>query len=319
MTHPAAAPSGRWRAALAVLAATGLATATAPGHAQSGQEGRTAEAGLDSCTCAARSTCWRAPAATSRSRSVPTASCWWIPAIAEMSGPVLAAIRQVQAALAARETPVGFGSETRSELFALRAPPAPPKPIRYILNTHFHPDHTGGNDAIAGAGRTITGGNVAGDLVRRLPVGGGGRPRVGAAPDEPRRPLAALPRPADRRVLHAVLQARGPFQRRRHPAHSTCRPLTPTRDSLVWFRGSDVISTGDVFIQTGYPRIDLEAGGSINGIVDALNHILDLAFPEFRLEGGTMIVPGHGRLSRLVRRRVLPRHGDRSSATACRT
>ena len=68
-------------------------------------------------------------------------------------------------------------------------------------------------------------------------------------------------------------------------------------DSLVWFRGSDVISTGDLFLTTGYPVIDLEEGGSINGLIDSLNRILDLAFPEFRTEGGTMIVPGHGRLS----------------------
>ena len=42
--------------------------------------------------------------------------------------------------------------------------------------------------------------------------------------------------------------------------------------------------------------IDLERGGSINGVVDALNKILDVAFPDFRLEGGTLIVPGHGRV-----------------------
>jgi cyclase len=65
----------------------------------------------------------------------------------------------------------------------------------------------------------------------------------------------------------------------------------------VWFRGSDVISTGDLFLTTGYPVIELADGGSINGLVDSLNRILDLAFPEFRTEGGTMIVPGHGRLS----------------------
>jgi glyoxylase-like metal-dependent hydrolase (beta-lactamase superfamily II) len=68
-------------------------------------------------------------------------------------------------------------------------------------------------------------------------------------------------------------------------------------DTMVWFRGSDVIATGDLFSMDGYPRLDLDAGGSINGIVAGLNAILDLAFAEFRLEGGTLIVPGHGRLS----------------------
>ena len=68
-------------------------------------------------------------------------------------------------------------------------------------------------------------------------------------------------------------------------------------DSLVYFRHNDVIATGDVFMTTAFPVIDLERGGSINGVVDALNKILDIAFPEFRLEGGTLIVPGHGRVS----------------------
>jgi len=67
-------------------------------------------------------------------------------------------------------------------------------------------------------------------------------------------------------------------------------------DSLVYFRRHDVIATGDVFSTTGYPVIDLERGGSINGVVNALNRILDIAFPEFRLEGGTLVIPGHGRI-----------------------
>ena len=67
-------------------------------------------------------------------------------------------------------------------------------------------------------------------------------------------------------------------------------------DSLVYFRHNDVLATGDVFMPTSYPVIDLERGGSINGVVDALNKILDIAFPDFRLEGGTLIVPGHGRV-----------------------
>jgi glyoxylase-like metal-dependent hydrolase (beta-lactamase superfamily II) len=52
-----------------------------------------------------------------------------------------------------------------------------------------------------------------------------------------------------------------------------------------------------VFTPRSYPVIDIDRGGSINGEIDALNHIIDLAFPDFRLEGGTLIVPGHGRLS----------------------
>jgi len=68
-------------------------------------------------------------------------------------------------------------------------------------------------------------------------------------------------------------------------------------DTIVYFRYSDVISAGDVFRIDSYPVIDLERGGSIQGTIDGLNKILDIAIPQFRSQGGTYIVPGHGRLS----------------------
>ena len=67
-------------------------------------------------------------------------------------------------------------------------------------------------------------------------------------------------------------------------------------DSIVYFRGSDVIALGDLMATESYPVFDSEKGGSINGIIDGLNAVLDLAITEFRLEGGTMMVPGHGRI-----------------------
>ena len=67
-------------------------------------------------------------------------------------------------------------------------------------------------------------------------------------------------------------------------------------DSIVLFRGSDVISTGDIFTPGGYPFIDLERGGSVQGEIDALNHILDLTVPGHTQEGGTYVIPGHGRI-----------------------
>jgi cyclase len=67
-------------------------------------------------------------------------------------------------------------------------------------------------------------------------------------------------------------------------------------DSIVLFRGSNVLSAGDIFLTTGYPMIDLQRGGSIQGEIRALNHILDLTVPRSMQEGGTMVIPGHGRL-----------------------
>jgi glyoxylase-like metal-dependent hydrolase (beta-lactamase superfamily II) len=67
-------------------------------------------------------------------------------------------------------------------------------------------------------------------------------------------------------------------------------------DTIVYFRRSDVVSAGDIFNTTGYPVIDLERGGSLQGVIDGLNRILDLAIPKHHEEGGTYIIPGHGRV-----------------------
>jgi len=68
-------------------------------------------------------------------------------------------------------------------------------------------------------------------------------------------------------------------------------------DSIVFFRRSDVIATGDVYRTDSYPVVDLEKGGTVQGVIDALNLVLDLAVPAHHEEGGTFIVPGHGRIS----------------------
>jgi cyclase len=180
---------------------------------------------------------------------------------------------------------------------------APPKPIQFIVNTSVDPDHTGGNQKIAKAGRTFTGGNVAGDL-RGL---GEADPEDGAQiyayqtvlnrmsrPDgkNPPAPNGAWPAVTyDTDVLNFSHFFNGEaIQIIHQPAAHT------DTDSMVYFRGADVLATGDIFVTTGYPVIDLAKGGSLQGIIDGLNHILEIAIPEFRLEGGTMIVPGHGRL-----------------------
>jgi glyoxylase-like metal-dependent hydrolase (beta-lactamase superfamily II) len=68
-------------------------------------------------------------------------------------------------------------------------------------------------------------------------------------------------------------------------------------DSIVFFRHSEVISAGNVYSTISYPLIDVAKGGTIQGVIDGLNHILDLAVAEYRAQGGTWIIPGRGRLS----------------------
>jgi hypothetical protein len=68
-------------------------------------------------------------------------------------------------------------------------------------------------------------------------------------------------------------------------------------DSFVFFRHSEVISAGNLFSTVSYPLIDIEKGGSIQGVIDGLNHILDVAVAEYRAQGGTWVIPGRGRLS----------------------
>jgi cyclase len=216
--------------------------------------------------------------------------------LAAMSDKVLAAIRQIQSAEATNGVNVlQSGAEGRSSLRAIVDTPRPLRPIRYLVNTNVNADHTGANEKIAKAGRTYTGGNVAGSI---SDAGEGAAVmayetvlnRMVAA--KPALPFAALPTDTyhiDAMNLSHYFNGEGVQMIHAPAAHTD-------GDTMVWFRGSDVISTGDVFTPSSYPVIDLERGGSIQGTIDALNHILDMTIPEFRLEGGTMVVPGHGHL-----------------------
>jgi glyoxylase-like metal-dependent hydrolase (beta-lactamase superfamily II) len=218
--------------------------------------------------------------------------------LAQHADQVVAVIRQLQRDLDLRDRPLGFAAETRSSV-ASRHIEAPPKPIRYILNTHAHPESVGANEKLRLSGRTFTGGNVAGNIAdaaegaailahenvaqRMASPDAGGQL---AKPD-------ALPTDTyfnDTMKLSHFFNGEGIQLLHMPNAHTD-------GDSLVYFRGSDVIAAGDVYSTVTYPVIDRQRGGTINGIVTALNRILALSIAEFRTEGGTLIVPGQGRLS----------------------
>ncbi len=195
-----------------------------------------------------------------------------------------------------------FGADSRSSLELIMETNAPPKPIRWVLNTHRHGDHTGGNGALARAGATISAGNILGsvrdvietasivaheNVLLRMSNGFGDSPETEVD-------LELWPTETYIGEYYKLPYFNGEGVQMIH------QPNAHTDgDSMVWFRRSDVISTGDIFTQTSYPIVDLDSGGSIQGIIDSLNYILDLGFAEFRLEGGTIIIPGHGRMSDL--------------------
>jgi cyclase len=185
---------------------------------------------------------------------------------------------------------VDTGTEVEAPRVAAALRKLSDKPIRWVVNTNGDADHTGGNDALP---RLATGGTAG---------SGGPPPRIVAHQNVLNR-MSAGPKASQAAVSEALWPNDEYF--------------TPTKDfsfngeavvvyhvagahtdgdSMVHFRRSDVLATGDVFTPGRYPVIDLERGGSVQGLVDAVNQLLRITVPLKYQEAGTYVIPGHGRL-----------------------
>ncbi len=172
------------------------------------------------------------------------------------------------------------------------------RPIRYVVNTHADNAHMGGNETLARAGSTRTGGVVVNtigeDIVDTAAIVAHENVLIRvSAPTGESSPLPYAAWPTE-----TFFNERRDFPFNDEGIVLLHQPAAHTDgDILAFFRRSDVIAAGGVYRTTGYPIIDIERGGSIQGTLDALNTIIEIAIPGTDEQGGTMIVPGHGRLS----------------------
>jgi glyoxylase-like metal-dependent hydrolase (beta-lactamase superfamily II) len=159
-------------------------------------------------------------------------------------------------------------------------------PVLFIIDTHFHPDHVGGNAALARLAEPALNGaplKIIGheNVLNRL---------AKPAPNQPAMPAEGLP----------VDEYFTPFKDLHMNGEAVIIYHEPNAhtdgDSVILFRGSDVVAAGDIFTPGAYPFLDVDHGGSVQGEIAALNHILDLTVPAHTQEGGTYVIPGHGRV-----------------------
>jgi cyclase len=165
------------------------------------------------------------------------------------------------------------------------------KPIRTIINTTLADDHTGGNGPLTKAG-----------FINQAGPGLGGRPNEAVLIGHNN--LLRLMTEIGEAKISTDRWPPNTYPGKSKDMYSNDEPViimhvanaTTSGDSMVWFRKSDVVATGDIFNETGFPYIDLAHGGTINGVIEGLNQVLDITVPKHLQEGGTMVIPGHGRI-----------------------
>lgn len=147
-------------------------------------------------------------------------------------------------------------------------------PIRFVINTHLHGDHTGGNENLGKMGVTIFAREQLRARLAKPAPGANGAPGVPAPP-------AALP----------MVTYNAPMTIHMNGEDVDLIPVPGAHtdgDTMVRFHNADVIMTGDFYRALGYPNIDRTNGGTLAGMLDGLNAVVNIAGPS------TKIVPGHG-------------------------
>jgi glyoxylase-like metal-dependent hydrolase (beta-lactamase superfamily II) len=157
------------------------------------------------------------------------------------------------------------------------------KPVRFIINTHYHGDHTGGNEPFSNAGSTV----IAQDNVRKRLESGGTAGNGGSLKME-NKPAAKGALPIITFENDVTVHLNGEDIRALHfPAGHT------DGDSIIFFPKNNVVHLGDDFVRYGFPFIDVASGGSIQGMINALEKAMALLPPDVK------VIPGHGAISNL--------------------
>jgi cyclase len=159
------------------------------------------------------------------------------------------------------------------------------KPVRFVINTHYHGDHTGGNAPFSNAGSTV----IAQDNVRKRLISGG------AAGNGPGGSIHMEDKPAEKAALPIItfehdvtVHLNGEDIRALHfPAGHT------DGDSIIFFPKNNVVHMGDDFVRYGFPFIDVTSGGSVQGMIAAMEKA------TAQLPADVKVIPGHGALSNL--------------------